>query len=96
MDRLKEWDEFTKMVRDHIENYTIPQYGNAPDDQVGAWTANDCMRAVERYTARYGRNARGEVESGSGTSSKWRTMRVLHSGGTGRGRGEGGSFRGLR
>lgn len=62
MDRLKEWDEFSCMVREHIEQYTIPQYGNAPDDQVGAWTAMDCLNAIKRYLGRYGRNARGDED----------------------------------
>ncbi len=62
MDRVGEWDQFSAMVREHIIDYTIPQYGNAPDDQVGAWTAKDCIQSMARYFNRYGRNARGDAE----------------------------------
>lgn len=41
MDRLKEWDEFAALVREHIELYAIPQYG---DNQAGAYTAGGMGR----------------------------------------------------
>lgn len=28
--RTKDWNEFATKVADHIENYTVPQYGDAP------------------------------------------------------------------
>lgn len=42
----------------HIEKYTVPQYGDAPDDNVETWTAADCVRAIEKYVKRFGKNAR--------------------------------------
>lgn len=62
VDRLTEWEQFSNQVADHVINYTIPQYGNAPDDHVGAWTARDCVNAMARYIARYGSGARGDTE----------------------------------
>lgn len=42
----------------HIELYTIPQYGDAPNDPVEEWTAQDCVRSIAKYAARFGKNAR--------------------------------------
>ena len=48
----------------HIVQYTIPQYQNEDNerDQVGAWTADDCMNAIKRYVNRYGKGLRGPTE----------------------------------
>lgn len=50
--------DFAKEVELHIEAYTIPQYGDAPDDQIEAWSVEDCLKAVSKRIARYGRNSR--------------------------------------
>lgn len=62
-DRGSQWLEFSYNVFCHIEDYTVPQYGDAPDDQVEAWTAEDCIKAIRKYAARFGTNARGPAES---------------------------------
>ncbi|MCK5611123.1 hypothetical protein KAR91_55130 [Candidatus Pacearchaeota archaeon] len=49
---------FAFEVLDHIEEYTIPQYGDEGEDQVSDWTVEDCLKAVKKYIARYGRNSR--------------------------------------
>ena len=49
---------FALEVLDHIEEYTIPQYGDEGEDQVSDWTVEDCLKAVKKYIARYGRNTR--------------------------------------
>lgn len=54
------WLEFSNDVLDHIENYTVPQYGDSPDDQVSAWTAGDCIKQVWKYTMRFNKNQRGQ------------------------------------
>ena len=36
--RTKDWNEFAAKVADHIENYTVPQYGDAPNDNVESWS----------------------------------------------------------
>ncbi|MCK5614334.1 hypothetical protein KAR91_71370 [Candidatus Pacearchaeota archaeon] len=49
---------FAFEVLDHIEEYTIPQYGDEGEDRVSDWTVEDCLKAVKKYIARYGRNTR--------------------------------------
>ena len=56
--RTKDWNEFAAKVADHIENYTVPQYGDAPNDNVEAWSAQDCIAQVQKYAARFGTNQR--------------------------------------
>jgi len=65
LDRLGEWKTFSDQVEKHVTEYTIPQYQNEDDqaDQVGAWTAEDCKKAMERYINRFGKGARGSVEA---------------------------------
>ncbi|MFA5037781.1 MAG: hypothetical protein WC479_11475 [Candidatus Izemoplasmatales bacterium] len=61
--RGDEFCEFSELVLEHIENYTVPQYGDAPNDQVEDWTAAECVnRAIRRYVERYSVNRRGRIE----------------------------------
>jgi hypothetical protein len=53
------WIVFASQVLEHIDMYTVPQYGDAPDDQVAAWTTEDCLKAVRKYLARHGTGQRG-------------------------------------
>ena len=46
---------FACEVLDHIEEYTIPQYGDEGEDQITEWTAEDCLKSLKRYIARYGK-----------------------------------------
>ena len=63
MDRLGEFDLFKTIVRGHIEKYTIPQYGDAPNDQVENFTPAQCMDSIKRYANRIDSNARGRLET---------------------------------
>lgn len=56
--RAEEWIRFSNEVLAHIENYTVPQYGDYPDDQMTEWTIPECFKAVTKRVARYGRNSR--------------------------------------
>lgn len=56
--RGKEWEEFSALVLDHIETYTVPQYGDAPDDQVEEWSADECVMTIRKYGARFKKNSR--------------------------------------
>lgn len=56
--RGKDWIEFAKKVLNHIEHYTVPQYGDKPDDQVEEWSPEECMLAVRKYAARMRSNSR--------------------------------------
>jgi hypothetical protein len=57
-DRLNEWLEFSDAVSEHIESYTVSQYGDKGQDQLTDYTADDCMLQVLKYVNRYGKNAR--------------------------------------
>lgn len=56
--REQEWVDFAEKVRSHIVDYTIPQYGDAPDDSVQSWSYDDCLTSIKKYTARFGTNTR--------------------------------------
>lgn len=56
------WKIFQEVVLRHIEEYTVPQFGDAPDDQVEQWSAEDCIRQMGKYIARFGRNRRGKED----------------------------------
>ena len=58
-----EFEEFVEVVSEHIENYTVPQYGDAPDDLVEEWTPSQCMDSVKRYANRINSNRRGRIET---------------------------------
>ena len=65
MDRIRDWQEFSKQMEKHIKEYTIPQYQNEDrkEDQVNIWTAKDCINAIKKYTSRFGKNVRGPKEA---------------------------------
>lgn len=56
--RGEAWALFAGEVFEHVENYTVPQYGDEGDDQVTSWTAEDCIKQVQKYCNRFGKNAR--------------------------------------
>lgn len=61
--RGKEWMDFSPIVLVHIDNYTIPQWGDKPNDQLHSdWTIDDCMLAIKKYANRAGKNSRGPIE----------------------------------
>jgi hypothetical protein len=60
--RGNQWEEFSDKVLMHIEDYTVMQYGDSPDDQVEDWTAEQCIESIQRYINRFHRNARGPDE----------------------------------
>lgn len=54
-------DDFLKFgakVFEHIENYTVPQYGDKGSDQCTEYTAEDCVKQAQKYLSRFGRNSR--------------------------------------
>ena len=56
--RSKEWWNFSKLVIDHIESYTVPQYGDKGEDQCTEFTEADFITQLKKYLNRYGRNSR--------------------------------------
>lgn len=61
--RALEWCEFSTLIKLHINGYTIPQYGDFPDDQVTEWSVEDLEVQLKKYVGRLGKNARGEIEA---------------------------------
>ena len=61
--RTEDFKAFALIVSKHIENYTVPQYGDAPDDPIEDWTPAQCMDSVKRYVSRINSNQRGHLES---------------------------------
>ena len=61
--RGKEWAEFSAIVAQHIEGYTVPQYGDAPHDQASGFSEQDIAANIRRYVNRMETNARGPVEA---------------------------------
>ena len=61
--RGREWARFAVAVLEHIETYTVPQYGDGPLDELEEWSAEDCVRAAQKYSRRFGRNQRDGQET---------------------------------
>lgn len=61
--RGEDWKAFAEQVLSHVEDYTVPQYGDKGEDQVTEWGLEDFTTTIKRYAARIGKNARpGEQE----------------------------------
>ncbi len=56
--RGKQFEWFANQVIEHIETYTVPQYGDYPNDQVEEWTPELCIAQIGKYSARFGKNSR--------------------------------------
>ena len=56
------WVIFATVVGSHLREYAVPQYGDAPDDQLYTWNADQCIKQIGKYIARMDSNARGEQE----------------------------------
>jgi hypothetical protein len=61
--RLSELKEHQKLVEDHLVNYTVPQYGDYPEDQMTSASIYDIKMNLLRYVNRIGTNARGQEEA---------------------------------
>lgn len=61
--RGAEWNDFSVLVRNHVENYTIPQYGDGPNDLVGSMSSEQIELQIKKYIQRFGNNARGFEEA---------------------------------
>lgn len=63
--RAINWTKFSSKIFNHIEEYTVPQYGDSPNDQLEGWTPEQCLEAIQRYVNRNknNTNARGPQEA---------------------------------
>ncbi len=56
--RGQDWVKFSGVVERHIEEYTVPQYGDKGEDIASEYTAESCINQVKKYAARFGKNSR--------------------------------------
>lgn len=56
--RGKRWADFSYKVLKHIEEYTVPQYGDYPNDLLTTATKEACLFYIDKYIKRAGRNVR--------------------------------------
>ena len=57
--RGKEWGEFSALVAAHVDEYTVPQYGDAPHDPVSNFSEHDIAMCLQRYVNRMETGQRG-------------------------------------
>jgi hypothetical protein len=57
-ERERQWHEFSEVVAKHLREYTVPQYGDAPDDVIAGYSVEDCVANMKRYIKRYGSQSR--------------------------------------
>lgn len=65
LSRSADWAIFCVQVQRHIKQYAEVQYANSEDtltDQVGMYTPEECMLAIDKYRNRFRRGVRGPVE----------------------------------
>lgn len=53
-----EWKKFALEVLIHVDTYTVFQCGDTGNDRIDELTKEDCIKAIQRYCHRFGRNAR--------------------------------------
>jgi len=56
--RAIEWQSFATRVFNHIESYTVPQYGDKGNDQCSEFSEADFITQMKKYLNRYGKNSR--------------------------------------
>ena len=56
--RSAEWIHFAAEVLEHIDNYTVPQYGDKGSDQCSEFSESDFITQMKKYLNRYGKNSR--------------------------------------
>jgi len=52
------WQKFSQKVLTHINEYTVPQYGDWPD-QMSTYDIDTLINHIQRYVSRVKTNARG-------------------------------------
>lgn len=57
-ERVRQWREYSNRVEKHLNEYTVPQYGDVGEDAITEYTVKDCAKHVERYAKRYGTQSR--------------------------------------
>lgn len=61
--RAEEFVQFARAVLEHIDTYTVPQYGDKGSDLASEYTRQKCLEEIKKYAARAMTNARGPAEA---------------------------------
>lgn len=61
--RGKEWMLFSNKVLSHIEEYTVPQYGDKGQDRADGYDLDTIAEHIGRYKDRMNSNSRGRIEA---------------------------------
>lgn len=61
--RGRMWSIFADEVANHIENYTVKQYKDYPEDQVTGWDEHILKEQIQKYLNRLDSNQRGDMEA---------------------------------
>jgi len=61
--RASQWSSFAREVFQHIEDYTVPQYGDMPADQAENYSIEEIQMHLRRYVSRINSNSRGTGEA---------------------------------
>lgn len=61
--RGRMWSIFSDEVANHIENYTIKQYKDFPEDQVTRWDEHILKEQIQKYLNRIDSNQRGDMDA---------------------------------
>ena len=61
--RGRQWLLFAARVLAHVEEYTVPQYGDYPDDQMTTTSEEAILSSLRRYVNRAHSNVRGTEEA---------------------------------
>ena len=56
--RAENWAGFAGKVAEHIDNYTVPQYGDEGSDQASEWSPDMLVEQARKYINRYGKQRR--------------------------------------
>jgi hypothetical protein len=56
--RGEDWVKFAQLVLKHVDEYTVPQYGDEGTDIATDYSPEDALRSASKYVARYGKNIR--------------------------------------
>lgn len=54
--------DFTDQMVEHIDNYTVPQYGDGPNDESANYSLDFIRDQIKKYLARYTSGVRGPKE----------------------------------
>jgi len=60
--RGEQWKTFSEKVLNHIEKYSIFQYGDRGKDLVSEWSSNTCKDSISKYVKRFNTNSRKNQE----------------------------------